>query len=286
MRTWTDIRGRSIEAQFVGVLDANVVLLKDGRRVSYPFAFFSPQDQQYVRDQLEARGEGHLVPRVDTGAEMDGEPMHTPGAGPSFPRPGGFRPPRMPNFPRPPMPGYRPGNMSDYEAEEAEDDESEMMYSEEESEPMGSYGPGNMPGHTPRSGSPGHGGTPGGYSPPESMYGGPGDQYESEPEESHYRAPGRGSGLPSLGGFAESDFYCGNCNKDVPAHLGAGDHCPHCGVYWDYEETADGRTLDASGREVSLGGVGSVLAGVAAVIIGVLAVCARLAFWGWLAGRD
>lgn len=36
------------------------------------------------------------------------------------------------------------------------------------------------------------------------------------------------------------DGYCDECGKDVPASIGAGDHCPHCGIYFEYEEDEDG----------------------------------------------
>ncbi len=30
---------------------------------------------------------------------------------------------------------------------------------------------------------------------------------------------------------------CGKCNQVVPVTSKAGEYCPHCGVYWDIEET-------------------------------------------------
>ena len=39
---------------------------------------------------------------------------------------------------------------------------------------------------------------------------------------------------------------CSNCNKQVPAHVSAGDRCPHCGVQFEYEERADGSREYAS----------------------------------------
>lgn len=38
----------------------------------------------------------------------------------------------------------------------------------------------------------------------------------------------------------QQEGRCGSCNKVVPASVRAGDRCPHCGVFFQYEETADG----------------------------------------------
>ena len=36
------------------------------------------------------------------------------------------------------------------------------------------------------------------------------------------------------------EFVCGGCNKTLPSHIGAGDHCPYCDVFFEYEEGVDG----------------------------------------------
>jgi len=33
---------------------------------------------------------------------------------------------------------------------------------------------------------------------------------------------------------------CMKCKKEVPSTAKAGDKCPHCGVYWNYEQNKDG----------------------------------------------
>ncbi len=283
IRTWTDVRGRTIKARFVGVSGGLVVLLKDGQRVSYPWAGFSPMDRQYVRDQLEARGAGHLIPEDEYGLGMEGEPMDMPGAGPrsSFPGPPGLRAPGMPRMPSGVAGGMAgPGSPGP---------------------PPGFRAPG-MPGYRPGSVGPG---SPPGYGGPREEYAsspeGPDDEDPSEdppglpgyrppriptptiPTPTIPRLPGPLSG--SSGGFPdhlspEMAEYgeCGNCGKRVPAHLGAGDRCPHCGVVWEVEELADGTLIDAKGRKVSrvwytLGGAG----GMVALFVGVIFLLARLA---------
>ncbi len=61
-RKWTDISGRSIQARFIGMEDAKVVLKFKGKRTTFPFDKFSLADQQYVRTEMTGRGEGNKVP--------------------------------------------------------------------------------------------------------------------------------------------------------------------------------------------------------------------------------
>ncbi|HUT95103.1 MAG TPA: SHD1 domain-containing protein [Thermoguttaceae bacterium] len=79
IRTWTNSQGRTIQAQFVGVLDGKVVLLKDGKRVSYPLVGLSPGDQEYVRKRLKARGQDHGIPGVQGMPNMAGDATYGPG---------------------------------------------------------------------------------------------------------------------------------------------------------------------------------------------------------------
>ena len=61
-RTWTDVLGRTMQARFLGMDSGNVRLQINGKNTSYPFDKFSPADQQYVRGEMVARGEGDKVP--------------------------------------------------------------------------------------------------------------------------------------------------------------------------------------------------------------------------------
>ena len=61
-RTWTDVLGRTMQARFLGMDSGNVRLQINGKNTSYPFDKFIPADQQYVRGEMVARGEGDKVP--------------------------------------------------------------------------------------------------------------------------------------------------------------------------------------------------------------------------------
>ena len=61
-RTWTDLHGRTISATFVRVHEGKVVLLSGSKPLQIPFLSLSMEDQQYLRNMLEAEGNGHLLP--------------------------------------------------------------------------------------------------------------------------------------------------------------------------------------------------------------------------------
>ena len=75
-RTWTDNRGNKISAKFVRVHGSNVVLSRGGRVLTVPFSNFSPEDQDYIRRQLEAKGQGNLVPPPARRAASGDGQMH------------------------------------------------------------------------------------------------------------------------------------------------------------------------------------------------------------------
>jgi predicted RNA-binding Zn-ribbon protein involved in translation (DUF1610 family) len=61
---------------------------------------------------------------------------------------------------------------------------------------------------------------------------------------------------------------CLNCKKEVPASTKAGDRCPHCGVYFAYEQNRDGSKTYTPGARLGFGLFGGAIAGgaIAAVI--------------------
>lgn len=65
---------------------------------------------------------------------------------------------------------------------------------------------------------------------------------------------------------------CLKCKKEVPATSKAGDRCPHCGVYWSYEEGKGGsRSWSMSPR------AWGKLAGLAIVLCGAIGVAVKKA---------
>ena len=54
-RTWTDVQGRSMRAEFVRELDGEVTLLRAGKLVTIPLQKFSEKDRQYIRDVADGK---------------------------------------------------------------------------------------------------------------------------------------------------------------------------------------------------------------------------------------
>lgn len=75
-RTWTDVTGRTLEAEFLDFKNGNVMIkrLSDGRIFELPFSKFSQEDQSFVRSSMEKAAE----PRMqigDAGMRFDDSKM-------------------------------------------------------------------------------------------------------------------------------------------------------------------------------------------------------------------
>lgn len=136
-REWTDINGRTMEAEFHKLDGKVVVVLRGGRYIRIPLARLSAADQEFVRQQKVRPGPegpgplmppGELGPPEGTGPAPIGEaPGPPPGAGPGPRRPGegpvidpgmfpGSEegpPSAPPSIPGPPGGGAPAGNPSD-----------------------------------------------------------------------------------------------------------------------------------------------------------------------------
>src|SRR5690606_17915044 len=51
VRTWTDLQGRTVEAEFVRIQGTTVVLKQAGRTINVPLAQLSAADRQYAESQ-------------------------------------------------------------------------------------------------------------------------------------------------------------------------------------------------------------------------------------------
>jgi hypothetical protein len=72
-------------------------------------------------------------------------------------------------------------------------------------------------------------------------------------------------------------YCCSNCDEELPDSIGAGDKCPHCGIYLEYEENQDGSVTTDSGERLSQSeyskrrGKGGVIGGiVGGIVVGLL----------------
>ncbi len=243
-RTWTDLKGNQIVAGFAGIEAGRVVLDQDGLTRDFPFQFFSLSDQAYVRRIMEGRGLGHLVPAPPgslSSPPSAAAPPMVPGSRPGPNTMAGG--PRNPPFPS--MPGMRrdPGHAGPSHRP---------------------TGPSHFPGPGRQASVRSHVPTP------------------SIPARSH--RPRMASHRPSRIRTPRVEMpdmsvprpcvphpemvyekRCLSCNRAVPDSSKAGDRCPHCGVYWSYEEGPGGKKIWAPYAAFS--GVGVVIV----VLFGVLA---------------
>ena len=101
-RTWTDVDGREIQAQIVGVKKDCVLLLFKGKEVAVPLERLSPEDRRYVEQEKEralsalggTSGDRAARPTVGSAPRMPAQPQpHFPGP-PNIPRHPSFEGPR------------------------------------------------------------------------------------------------------------------------------------------------------------------------------------------------
>lgn len=254
LRTWQDIQGRKILAQYTGFSGGRIELLKDGRRVSYPYAGFSAADQSYVAQILISEGRGDEIPKEKkegeggSGEGVSSDEGSYSGEGPM----GSSRAGRGPMGGMGPMGGGPMGGSfgpSEPDFEVA----GPPSFEPPSFEPPGFHGP-NIAG--PSMPNPG------------AM-----ESHVPDFERSHDPIDIGGSGFGTPSRMQEVGI-CSSCDREVPAHIGAGDNCPHCGVRFDYEEKADGsREYAGPGWNLSRGGRRAV---VKLAILGVFIVFGAL----------
>ncbi len=76
-RTWTDSQGNKTNAKFVRIHEGMVVLLRGNTTLRLPFESFSEEDQQYLREMMEAEGKGNLLPPPNAEGEGAATPVRT-----------------------------------------------------------------------------------------------------------------------------------------------------------------------------------------------------------------
>ncbi len=204
LRTWSDLQGKKILAQYTGFSRDEVELIKDGKRFSYPYLAFSPADQMYVSQILIAEGRADEIPKKkQEGQEEQGSRRGRPGGASrgesDYGENDAMGAGHMPSAP-------------DYEVMNSGGPSFDGGGSQEPE-----YGMGNM-------GSPNH-------SPPINHSPFPSPNTPSIPRGPSYSGPEMTQRMV---------WSCTNCRKELPASVGAGDNCPHCHAYLNYEEQQDG----------------------------------------------
>jgi hypothetical protein len=227
-RTWTDVQGRKIQARFIGIDGGNVRLQFKGKNTSYPFDKFSLADQQYVRGEMVARGDGDKAPAgapPPNAQPVRNAPAQYADAAPLPVFPGGGSTanpqPAMPAAPRLP---------------------------EIESSTFAAP-PQQAPGQPPPM-------RPAPFTPPAPP------QFAQSPPPSF---------APNLPGNQQTTApvmikKCTKCGAVVPNNLTAGDCCPTCGAYFEYDDTNGQRKTNHWGYYATPSGIGAIVV----VVIGML----------------
>ena len=80
LRQWT-AHGETFEAEFVGPLKDDIIILRNDRPVTMSFSAFAEEDQNYVRRQLTSKGQAHLIPKAASETPAEGAAGGSPLAG-------------------------------------------------------------------------------------------------------------------------------------------------------------------------------------------------------------
>lgn len=255
-RTWTDQQGKQVEAEYLRVHNGRVILKQKGRVIPIPFEQLSAADQEFLREQLEKSGQANLLPPVRTqspagNATQPGVPSQPLEAGPNqagnpppavplnpqglpsppsiLPPPSALPPPGPP-FPQQPV-AASPTNLPPAVT-------PQLPFSNPPPTPAPTLPvtPASIPAN---SSSPAM--TPPGFRP--------------QPNANPF-APN-----PALNPPMQMVATCSNCKKVVPENIGAGDNCPHCGTYFQYEQGVNGERKYAKwGKRGAVGLVVTVIA--------------------------
>lgn len=303
-RTWTDDQGIRTEAKFVRVHNDNVILLRGARTITVPFWKFSKTDQEYVAAILKEKGQevppSEPPKRTNTNGGLAGG-SGIPGGGgvpgggvpsrgfsggiPTRGFSGGVPTGRVPTGGPPSRAGStRSSGMSRSQQiieasrkrsqelqrriKEGNDRQREALRKLSEQSRQSTADQMNRlaKGSTAGSRNP-LADTLGEMSKPNVPNSSTNDMFSGQP-----KIPD----LPSTPVF-ESVKKCSSCNSTVPSHLGAGDRCPKCGVFFSFEEDSFGNTTSASGfgRAPWIGGGILAILAIVGIVVKVIVAFAR-----------
>lgn len=238
-RTWTSSTGMEIRAKFVRIHEGKIILLQGRKSHHVTFYELSEEDQKYLKEEMDARGESDLL--ATTMVQTNGGGASGPG-GESNPiaSGGGMSPPGMMGNQGPPS-IYAPPKTDDFakmqqemheknrqeiarveaenrrRAEEAQRQQQEQARQQQEAE-------------TRRQ-----------------------QERERAAQEQVARQEQRMQEMMRGPELVEYK-YCTNCNATLPDNVGAGDNCPSCGVYFAGEQDRFGNTTKTASSSSSFSG--------------------------------
>jgi hypothetical protein len=283
-RVWTDKFGKTTQGKFVRYFDGDVVLLRGTRAVTIPYADLSDDDREFVRLELEKKGEAGLLPPDPADEEFklpepseertwtsnDGKKIKAKLVAVSgkkvtlLVKEKEFTVP-MKRLSRPDQQYAKSQQRKPQDAAQPPPNQFAGAPNHPSMRPAMPTMPSNPPPgfHGPSFPTPAF---PGPSSPPSI----PAPQIPSTPAPSfpqptptpmpHAEPPtfpaDTASQTPQPSQQLVEYKYCSQCQKTIPSNLGAGDKCPHCGVFFSSEEDASGRTIKRApiGKYFAFGG--------------------------------
>jgi DNA-directed RNA polymerase subunit RPC12/RpoP len=246
-RKWIDSKGKEIYARFVEVTEGGeVVLSRAGKQITIAFEKFSAADQAHIRLEAAKTGQASNLPAIaNQPTPVQPMPVQPVPAQPPFnplnPAAGGESPAQR--FAREHRERIEQMNrdrqardeqfrreqdarhqQAEAERQRREREQQERMAAletqrqQEQAQAAADLAAANAAAPAPSANS-----TPGPFPP---------------------TGPPVFSGSP--GPMFQEVFMCSKCNKEVPANIKAGDKCPHCGIFFQTKEHADGTKEQAS----------------------------------------
>ncbi len=264
-RQWTDKQGNEIKAKFVRMHEGQVVLLQGRTAHKVSFYDLGDEDQVYLRGELENRGEDDQIP--------DPPAVNTNSGGEGNPNMGGNGP-RMGNMPSIPPSPYAPTGMDDFVKQQREQHEKNRREIEKRAEEQRRAMEEAVRRRQEESQR---------REMEIARQEAERDQALSNQHQSMVnRMNQMSSNMESQMNQQIQDMqqmelveykYCTKCNKEIPDHIGAGDNCPHCGIYFAEETDRFGNTTKKAPIPwIGKGGIwsGAMLGGLIGGIVGVI----------------
>jgi len=228
-RQWKDNQDNEIKAKYVRIHEGQVVLLQGRTAHKVSFYDLSTEDQNYLRGELEARNEANQIPPRPSGASSDGNPIaggqpYDPRMGNIAAAPPAYAPPAMDDFAK------RQQEQHEKMRREIEQKQAEARRASEEARRRYEEGIRQREADNQRR-----------QQEYEQKAREETERRNREREERIARMP-RSPSMPQMEMQYEEYKECSKCHKRIDGNIGAGDHCPHCGVFFSHETDRFGRT--------------------------------------------
>jgi hypothetical protein len=273
-RSWKDNKGHSMLGRFIGIEGNKVVLLTQRNDTigysRWPFKDFCRDDRNYVRKEMTNRGEGDKVP-ADPPPKQDG-PKVAQGTKPKEPKktkpnpqpntaPPNSAPAAVASTSKPSEPAH-PETLPPASQHPAPAQQATTQPVTTQPAPAVPSPAVPVPVHpAPATSSPAHQAK---AKPPASP---PAQSLVAKTTAEPKRAVAAAETAPPLPPVKSR--VCSNCGHKLPNTVKAGDSCPNCGAYLQYEKTDQGPPIQVSSTFRTLGapvGLASLLCVIAVAV--------------------